>query len=110
MITDMRSASVNNDCYALSAVKVGLHKHLLHASPTLHRDIANTLRNSDKFASTFTYGWESDTSFPKVSNCLNLSTFSPISVSLFLSLLIVTGAWGYYRVPCRGDFGRFRLQ
>ncbi|KAK4744261.1 hypothetical protein SAY87_010573 [Trapa incisa] len=66
LITDMRSASVNNDCYALSAVKVGLHKHLLHASQTLHRDIANTVRNSHKFAAEFTYGWESDISFPKV--------------------------------------------
>ncbi|OWM72300.1 hypothetical protein CDL15_Pgr018185 [Punica granatum] len=66
LITDMRSASVNNDCYALAAVKVELHKHLLHASQALHRDIANTLENSDKFASTIMYGWESETSFPKV--------------------------------------------
>ncbi|PKI45105.1 hypothetical protein CRG98_034489 [Punica granatum] len=65
VITDMRSASVNNDCYALAAVKVGLHKHLLHDSNALQRDIANTLRNSDKFAPAFTYGWESETSFPK---------------------------------------------
>ncbi|GJS07430.1 endoribonuclease Dicer homolog 2 [Tanacetum coccineum] len=40
MLTDLRSASVNNDCYAQSAVKVELHKHILHGSQDLHRHIA----------------------------------------------------------------------
>ncbi|KAF3633726.1 hypothetical protein T459_14361 [Capsicum annuum] len=31
LIADLRSASVNNECYAQSTVKAGLHKHILHA-------------------------------------------------------------------------------
>ncbi|KAI3807875.1 hypothetical protein L1987_23811 [Smallanthus sonchifolius] len=66
MLTDMRSASVNNDCYALSAVKVELHKHILHASQDLHRHIADTVCDFDPLTLESTFGWESETSFPKV--------------------------------------------
>ncbi|KAK7246161.1 hypothetical protein RIF29_41021 [Crotalaria pallida] len=65
-LTDMRSASVNNDCYAWSAIKVGLHKHVLHASQELQRHIINTLNTFNEHASSSTFGWESETSFPKV--------------------------------------------
>lgn len=65
-LTDMRSASVNNDCYALSAVKAGLQKHILYTSNQLHREIANTIINFEKLSSESTFGWESETSFPKV--------------------------------------------
>ncbi|KAL2341556.1 hypothetical protein Fmac_009496 [Flemingia macrophylla] len=65
-LTDMRSSSVNNDCYALSAIKHGLHKHVLHASQELHKDIAVTLDNFDKFFSSSTFGYESEISPPKV--------------------------------------------
>ncbi|KAE9594842.1 putative ribonuclease III post-transcriptional gene silencing PAZ-Argonaute family [Lupinus albus] len=65
-LTDMRSASVNNDCYAWSAIKAGLHKHILHASQELHKHIFNTLHTIQKLASFSTFGWESETSFPKV--------------------------------------------
>ncbi|KAK7331288.1 hypothetical protein VNO77_25509 [Canavalia gladiata] len=64
-LTDMRSASVNNDCYAWSAIKVGLHKHVLHASQELHKHIAITLHNFEKLSSS-TFGWESEASLPKV--------------------------------------------
>ncbi|KEH42074.1 endoribonuclease dicer-like protein [Medicago truncatula] len=65
-LTDMRSASVNNDCYAMSAIKVQLHKHVLHASQELHKHIAATLDKFDEQSSSQTFGWESEASFPKV--------------------------------------------
>ncbi|KAK7246158.1 hypothetical protein RIF29_41018 [Crotalaria pallida] len=64
-LTDMRSACVNNDCYARSAIKAGLHKHVLHASQELQRHILNTV-NTLELASSSSFGWESETSFPKV--------------------------------------------
>ncbi|KAB1221117.1 hypothetical protein CJ030_MR3G024362 [Morella rubra] len=66
LLTDMRSASVNNDCYARSAIKFGLHKHILHASQDLHRHIVETINNFENLSSESTFGWESNTSFPKV--------------------------------------------
>ncbi|CAB4316121.1 unnamed protein product [Prunus armeniaca] len=66
ILTDMRSASVNNDCYARSAIKAGLHKHILHASHKLHKDIVYTIENFERLSSESTFGWESETSFPKV--------------------------------------------
>ena len=66
-LTDMRSASVNNDCYAWSAINHGLHKHVLHASQELHKHIAITLAHFDKLSSSSTFGFGSETSLPKVS-------------------------------------------
>ncbi|WVY94127.1 hypothetical protein V8G54_033215 [Vigna mungo] len=65
-LTDMRSASVNNDCYAWCAINHGLHKHVLHASQELHKHIAVTLVNFDKLSSSSTFGYGSETSLPKV--------------------------------------------
>ncbi|XP_052735386.1 endoribonuclease Dicer homolog 2 isoform X4 [Vigna angularis] len=65
-LTDMRSASVNNDCYAWSTIKHGLHKHVLHASQELHMHIAVTLDNFEKLSSSSTFGYECETSLPKV--------------------------------------------
>ncbi|KAG5574729.1 hypothetical protein H5410_054863 [Solanum commersonii] len=45
LITDLRSTSINNECYAQSAVKASLHKHILHASPNLQRQICNTIED-----------------------------------------------------------------
>lgn len=55
-LTDMRSASVNNDCYALSAVKAGLHKHILHASHKLYGDIASTINNLGRLSMESSFG------------------------------------------------------
>ncbi|KAI3783735.1 hypothetical protein L1987_42821 [Smallanthus sonchifolius] len=66
MLTDLRSASVNNDCYAQSAVKVELHKHILHGSQALHQHIVKTICDFDHLTLVSTFGWESETSFPKV--------------------------------------------
>ncbi|GAV83983.1 DEAD domain-containing protein/Helicase_C domain-containing protein/Ribonuclease_3 domain-containing protein/PAZ domain-containing protein/dsRNA_bind domain-containing protein [Cephalotus follicularis] len=66
MLTDMRSASVNNDCYAQSAIKAELHKHILHASHELHKQIVACVNNFKELSAELTFGWESGTSFPKV--------------------------------------------
>lgn len=66
LLTDMRSASVNNDCYAYAAVKASLHKHVLHASHDLHKHINETLKNFSESSSECTFGWDFETSFPKV--------------------------------------------
>ncbi|KAE8698887.1 Endoribonuclease Dicer-like protein 2 [Hibiscus syriacus] len=66
LLTDLRSASVNNNCYALSAVKTGLHKHILHASQKLHKDIKETVQSFHESSLEYTFGWESQKSFPKV--------------------------------------------
>ncbi|XP_058216237.1 endoribonuclease Dicer homolog 2 [Rhododendron vialii] len=66
LLTDLRSASVNNDCYARSAMKAGLHKHILHASHDLHKHIVTTVENFEQLSMATTFGWESETTFPKV--------------------------------------------
>ncbi|XP_068342103.1 endoribonuclease Dicer homolog 2-like [Pyrus communis] len=64
-LTDMRSASVNNDCYARSAVKAGLHEHIL-ASDIVHRNIDSTVNNFGLLSTESTFGFESETSFTTV--------------------------------------------
>ncbi|KAG5240040.1 endoribonuclease Dicer [Salix suchowensis] len=66
LLTDLRSASVNNDCYAQSAVKAGLHKYILHASHDLHKHIFATVKKFQESPLESTFGWESETAFPKV--------------------------------------------
>ncbi|KAK6915779.1 Helicase, C-terminal [Dillenia turbinata] len=66
LMTDLRSAQVNNDCYAQSSIKAGLHKHILHASPELHKDIAVSVNEFMELSTESTFGWESDAYFPKV--------------------------------------------
>ncbi|KAI8005965.1 hypothetical protein LOK49_LG07G02348 [Camellia lanceoleosa] len=66
LLTDLRLTFVNNDCYAQSIVKFGLHKHILHASQSLHKDIVATVQNFEQLSLKTTFGWESETTFPKV--------------------------------------------
>ncbi|XP_047956209.1 endoribonuclease Dicer homolog 2 isoform X1 [Salvia hispanica] len=66
LLTDLRSASVNNDCYALSAIKAGLHKQVLHLSPDLHRHVAETVDKAEDLRLVETFGWESEANLPKV--------------------------------------------
>ncbi|ESQ49771.1 hypothetical protein EUTSA_v10019898mg [Eutrema salsugineum] len=66
LLTDMRSASVNNECYAQVAVKSNLHKHILHASHDLHKHIFRTVSEFERSSLQSTFGWESDIAFPKV--------------------------------------------
>ncbi|KAJ4721640.1 Endoribonuclease Dicer-like [Melia azedarach] len=65
-LTDMRSASVNNDCYAQSSVKHGLHKHILYTSQELQKQITIAVDNFEKLSLQSTFGWESESSFPKI--------------------------------------------
>ncbi|KAL6272752.1 hypothetical protein ACE6H2_023444 [Prunus campanulata] len=66
LLTDMRSASVNNICYARTAVKAGLHEHILASDSVLHTDIANTVNNFGSLSAESTFGWESETYFSEV--------------------------------------------
>jgi endoribonuclease Dicer len=45
LLTDLRSAFVNNSCYAHVVVKAGLHKHILHSLPELRQRMAYYLEN-----------------------------------------------------------------
>ncbi|KAG6700476.1 hypothetical protein I3842_08G113900 [Carya illinoinensis] len=65
-LTDMRSASVNNECYARSAVKFGLHKHILRDSQELDKQIVKTCNNFEKLSSESTFGWDAETTFTEV--------------------------------------------
>ncbi|KAG5549523.1 hypothetical protein RHGRI_014751 [Rhododendron griersonianum] len=78
LLTDLRSASVNNECYARSAMKAGLHKHILHASQDLHKHIVTTVENFEQLSMATTFGWESETTFPKV-GLQPLFSFMPIT-------------------------------
>jgi endoribonuclease Dicer len=66
LLTDLRSASVNNNCYAHAAVKAGLHKHILHSSSALHQRMAYYLENFEQSFSGPSHGWEAGIGLPKV--------------------------------------------
>ncbi|KAH9620604.1 hypothetical protein KSS87_015515 [Heliosperma pusillum] len=66
LLTDLRSASVNNDCYAQSTIRCGLYKHILHASQVLHKQLSATVTHFEKLSSKSTFGWDLDINFPKV--------------------------------------------
>ncbi|KAF3652254.1 hypothetical protein FXO38_10991 [Capsicum annuum] len=56
LITDMSSASVNNEFYAQLVVKAGLHKHILHASQELKRQISHTVEDFRELDLMSTFG------------------------------------------------------
>ncbi|PIN21629.1 Ribonuclease [Handroanthus impetiginosus] len=64
LLTDLRSMSVNNDCYGQSAIKWELHKHILYSSTELLQQIRRAVHSFEESPSTF--AWESETFFPKV--------------------------------------------
>ncbi|RAL54476.1 hypothetical protein DM860_001604 [Cuscuta australis] len=66
VLTDMRSCSVNNDCYALCAIKFGLQKQILHFSTDLQRHITNAVESVERLGVSSTFGWSSEISLPKV--------------------------------------------
>lgn len=98
LLTDMRSASVSNDCYSRTALKAQLHKSILHCSHDLHKHISSAVQNFETLSSEATYGWESEISFPKVSShCHIRFIFYGFSFSFFVmrnNLLIE--AYGRY--------------
>ncbi|KAL6637347.1 hypothetical protein ACP70R_024919 [Stipagrostis hirtigluma subsp. patula] len=62
LLTNLRKASVNNNCYAHAAVKAGLHKHILHSSS---EQMINDLENSGRSFSGPSHGWEPGTGLPE---------------------------------------------
>ncbi|CAO2832596.1 unnamed protein product [Amaranthus hypochondriacus] len=66
LLTDLRSASVNNECYALSAIRAGLHKHILHASQTLYKQMDAVVKQFQNSSLESTFGWEAEMNYPKV--------------------------------------------
>ncbi|WMV07363.1 hypothetical protein MTR67_000748 [Solanum verrucosum] len=48
IITYLRSTFVNNKCYAQSAVKASMHKHILHALSNMQRHICCTTEDFEK--------------------------------------------------------------
>ncbi|KAK8970240.1 hypothetical protein KSP40_PGU017130 [Platanthera guangdongensis] len=66
LLTDLRSASVNNDCFAHAAAKTGLGKHILHASSELHRHMTFYLNNITSSFSGSSAGWDAGVALPKV--------------------------------------------
>ncbi|WCJ38881.1 dicer-like 2 [Euphorbia peplus] len=66
LLTDLRSASVNNDYYARCVFRIGLHKHILHASQKLQKEIASITTNSEHVHTTSNFGSDSGISFPSV--------------------------------------------
>ncbi|XP_019181100.1 PREDICTED: endoribonuclease Dicer homolog 2-like isoform X2 [Ipomoea nil] len=65
-LTELRSESVNNACYALSSVKAGLHNYILHSSTALRSSIADFVKNIEQSSASSTFGWVLKTSFPWV--------------------------------------------
>lgn len=66
--TNMRSISVNNECYALSAIKAKLDEHILCDS-VVKNNIAQTMEGVKNLSLESTFGWELETYFCQVS-CL----------------------------------------
>lgn len=100
-LTDMRSASVNNECYARSAVKFRLHEHILRDSQELDKQIVETCNNFEKLSSESTFGWDAETTFTEVISCC-------------ISFLVdfYTDVWFFKRpnlYPCGCNIERFWL-
>lgn len=69
LLTDLRSAAVNNDCYAQAAVKWNLHQQLRHASSVLHNQITDFARciSSSSASQDQFFGWtNTEVAVPKV--------------------------------------------
>ncbi|KAJ1294687.1 hypothetical protein BS78_01G164800 [Paspalum vaginatum] len=66
LLTDLRSASVNNSCYAHAAVKAGLHRHILHSSSALRKRMVDYLNKFEQSFSGPSHGWEPGIGLPKV--------------------------------------------
>ena len=70
---------MNNECYALSAVKAKLHEHILCNSKELDKQIAATANEVEKLSLKSTFGWELQTSFPSVSFYYSVHEFFGLS-------------------------------
>ena len=69
LLTDLRSAAVNNDCYAQAAVRCNLHQQFRHASSVLQNQITDfaTLISSTSASEDHFFGWtNTEVAVPKV--------------------------------------------
>lgn len=73
-LTDLRSASVNNDNFALAAVRWNLHPHLQHGSLFLENQIAEFVKCVSGMTSTAVL--TPDIKGPKVSSTHQISNSS----------------------------------
>lgn len=80
-LTDLRSASVNNDNFALASVRRNLHPHLQHSSPYLENQIYSFVESVSGMSTTTL---APDVKGPKVSS---LDWFTIFSIAIFLKKL-----------------------
>lgn len=80
-LTTMRSISVNNECYALSAIKAKLHKHILCDS-VVRKNIEKTMKGVENLSLESTFGWELETYFCPVS-CLKFQFITSSNPNIF---------------------------
>ncbi|XP_057720974.1 endoribonuclease Dicer homolog 2-like [Arachis stenosperma] len=66
LLTVMRTISVTNECFALSAIRAKLHEHIIRDSKELDKRIAATVNEVEKLSVKSTFGWELDICFPNV--------------------------------------------
>ncbi|KAK7285798.1 hypothetical protein RJT34_20579 [Clitoria ternatea] len=64
-LTTMRSISVNDECYALSAIRAKLHEHILCDS-AIQKRIAAAMKGAEKLSLESTFGWQMETYFCEV--------------------------------------------
>ncbi|XP_014491482.1 endoribonuclease Dicer homolog 2 isoform X2 [Vigna radiata var. radiata] len=64
-LTTMRSISVNNECYALSAIKAKLNEHIL-CDPVVAKNIEKTMKVAENLSLDSTFGWQLETYFSPV--------------------------------------------
>ena len=67
LLTDLRSASVNNYCYAHAAAKAGLNKHILQFSSELQKRMDKYFENPEEPFAGPSHGWEAGIRLPMVS-------------------------------------------
>lgn len=84
LLTDLRSASTNNDCYAHAAAKAGLNRHILHASSELYRQISAYLQTFGNSFSGSSHGWDAGIALPKVTIIYFISFYVFINFLFFL--------------------------
>lgn len=97
LLTDLRSASVNNNCYAHAAAKAGLNKHILHSSLQLHGRMAYYFENFKQPFTGPSHGWEAGIGLPKVSLLL-FDDFDPYS--FIHSMLSCTSVFAWSGISC----------
>ncbi|XP_027348830.1 endoribonuclease Dicer homolog 2-like [Abrus precatorius] len=64
-LTNMRSISVNNECYTLSAIKAELDEHIICDS-VVKNQIAKTMKGVENISLESTFGWELETYYCEV--------------------------------------------